>query len=239
MPATSIYAHRGSPGPGVRENTLDAFRSAARLGADGVEIDVRRTADGCLVIHHDMEAPGGGLISAHRRAELPEWVPTLVEALEVCAELGLDVNVEVKSEMAGPSHDPLEGCAADSARLCAGADAATRIVLSSFSVAALSVAREVSPDLALGWLVGFSQAAPTPPTPPWAHGILATLSLAGLHPHDAMTDAELVRRAHDDGLAVRVRTVDAPARVADLPRFGVDAIITNDVATALRALGRS
>lgn len=232
----SIYAHRGSRGATVRENTLDAFRSAARLGADGVELDVRRTADGCLVIHHDMESPGGGLISAHRRAELAEWVPSLVEALEVCAELGLDVNVEVKSEMAGPSHDPMERCAAESARLCASAGAVTRIVMSSFSVAALSAAREVAPDLALAWLVGFS---PPAPTPPWSDAILAAVSLEGVHPHDAMTDAELVRRAHDDGLAVRVWTVDAPARVADLDRFGADAIITNDVATALRALGRS
>jgi glycerophosphoryl diester phosphodiesterase len=60
-----------------------------------------------------------------------------------------------------------------------------------------------------------------------------------VHPHDALADAGYVRRAHDDGLAVRVWTVDAPARVAELAGLGVDAVITNDVAAALRAVGRS
>jgi glycerophosphoryl diester phosphodiesterase len=233
---TSIYAHRGSTGPAVRENTLEAFRSAARLGADGVELDVRRTADGDLVIHHDVESPGLGLISDCRHLELQEWVPTLVEALEVCDELGLDVNVEVKSEVAGPSHDVMERCAAESAAVCAGASASVRIVVSSFSVAALAAVRAVSSDLALAWLVGFGSAGPTPP---WSGGILAGLSLEGVHPGDAMIDAEYVRRAHDDGLAVRAWTVDAPARVAELAGLGVDAIITNDVAAALGAIGRS
>lgn len=36
-----------------QENTLDAFRTAARMGADLVECDVRKTADGVLVIYHD------------------------------------------------------------------------------------------------------------------------------------------------------------------------------------------
>jgi len=232
---TSIYAHRGSAGPAVPENTLDAFRSAAGLGADGVELDVRRTSDGFLVIHHDIEAPGLGPISGCHRGDLPDWVPTLVEALDVCAELGLEVNVEVKSEVVGPSHDPEERCAAESAAVCAAAGAEARIIVSSFSVAALSAVREVSSDLRLAWLVGL---AGTAATPPWSGGILASLSLDGVHPHDATTSSEYVRRAHDDGLAVRVWTVDAPARVAELANFGVDGIITNDVPAALRALGR-
>jgi glycerophosphoryl diester phosphodiesterase len=233
---TSIYAHRGSTGLSIRENTLEAFRSAARLGADGVELDVRRTADGYLVLHHDLESPGVGSISACRRIELPEWVPTLVEALDLSGELGLDVNVEVKSEVAGPSHDPMERCAAESAEVCAAAGAKVRIIVSSFSVAALAAVRAVSSDLALAWLVGFGSGGPAPP---WSGGVLAALSLEGIHPQDAVIDDDYVRRAHDDGLAVRAWTVDAPARVAELAGFGVDAIITNDVATALGALGRS
>lgn len=46
-----IIAHRG--GMLGQENTLEAFRTAARMGADLVECDVRRTSDGVLVIYHD------------------------------------------------------------------------------------------------------------------------------------------------------------------------------------------
>ena len=49
-----------------RENTVAAFAAARELGADGVELDVRRTADGVLVVHHDSRADGLGLL-----AELP------------------------------------------------------------------------------------------------------------------------------------------------------------------------
>jgi glycerophosphoryl diester phosphodiesterase len=233
---TSIYAHRGSAGPEVRENTLDAFRSAASLGADGVELDVRRTADGCLVIHHDIEAPGLGPISACRYGQLPEWVPTLVEALGVCGELGLEVNVEVKSEVDYLSHDPDERCAAESAAVCVTASDAVRIVVSSFSLPALAAVREVSSDLALAYLVGLRSTASARP---WSAAAPARLALEGVHPHDAVTDVEYVRQAHADGLAVRVWTVDLPARVAQLARLGVEAVITNDVAAALRAVERS
>ena len=237
MSTPAIYAHRGSAGRTVGENTLEAFRAAAGLGADGVELDVRRTADGCLIVHLDIEMPGLGPISGCRRQQLPEWMPTLSEALEECCALALGVNVEVKSEIAGVSHDPEERCAIESAALCAAASATTSIVVSSFSVPALAAVREVSSQLALAWLVGRPSTSSSP-CAPWARGSLAALSLEGVHPSDAIVDAPYVSRAHDEGLAVRVWTVDAAERVAELARLGVDAIITNDVATALRAVGR-
>ncbi len=47
-----VIGHRGSP-VSARENTLDSFRHAFEVGADGVELDVRRTLDHRLVVHHD------------------------------------------------------------------------------------------------------------------------------------------------------------------------------------------
>ena len=69
-----VLAHRGGAGP-WRENSLEAFSVALALGADGVELDVRRSADGELVVHHDAEVPGSGLIHERRRDQLPAWVP--------------------------------------------------------------------------------------------------------------------------------------------------------------------
>jgi glycerophosphoryl diester phosphodiesterase len=231
-PLTSIYAHRGSVGPGTRENTLEAFDQAARLGADGVELDVRRTADGVLVLHHDVEMAGVGPISAVRRRHLPSWVPSLEEALRLCASLGLAVNVEVKSELFGPSHDPEERCASEAATLCE-ASGGGRIVVSSFARAALAAARAVSAALPLALLVGQLFAAEG-----WELGDLAGLGLEGVHPADAITSAACVARARAEGLAVRVWTVDDPRRIEELGRLGVEAVITNDVSGARAALGR-
>ncbi len=64
--ALAIIAHRGLHVEGAPENSLPAVAAAIALGADYVELDIRTTADGLLVDHHDAELPGLGQI-----AELP------------------------------------------------------------------------------------------------------------------------------------------------------------------------
>jgi glycerophosphoryl diester phosphodiesterase len=68
-----VYAHRG--GAALRpENTLAAFDHALALGADGLELDVRLTRDGEVVVHHDAvlerATDGHGAIAARSLAEL-------------------------------------------------------------------------------------------------------------------------------------------------------------------------
>ena len=64
-----ILAHRGASAR-ARENTVEAFRLASALGADGVELDVRRTADGALVVHHDPSVDGVGALYESTMADL-------------------------------------------------------------------------------------------------------------------------------------------------------------------------
>ena len=52
MTTPQIIAHRGASYL-APENTLVAFRKAMEIGADGVEMDVQKTYDNELVIHHD------------------------------------------------------------------------------------------------------------------------------------------------------------------------------------------
>ncbi|HSH02579.1 MAG TPA: glycerophosphodiester phosphodiesterase [Anaerolineae bacterium] len=47
-----VYAHRGGGGL-APENTMAAFRQAAEMGVDGLELDVHVTADGVVVVSHD------------------------------------------------------------------------------------------------------------------------------------------------------------------------------------------
>src|SRR6478735_8478443 len=91
-----VLAHRGASAQ-APQNTLEAFALARTLGADGVELDVRHTADDMLVVHHDPDAEGIGLLAgadfATVRAAQPA-LPTLAEALAQCE--GMLVNVEIK-----------------------------------------------------------------------------------------------------------------------------------------------
>lgn len=104
MPATPLpslrppvaFAHRGARAH-APENTLEAFRLALRLGADGLESDAWLTADGEAVLDHDGSF-GGRLrrrrIAAVPRDELPAHIPSLDELYEACGtgfELSLDL----------------------------------------------------------------------------------------------------------------------------------------------------
>jgi glycerophosphoryl diester phosphodiesterase len=90
------FAHRGARAH-ARENTLEAFTLALRLGATGLESDVWITADGEAVLDHDGivgRRPRRRGIAATRRADLPPHIPTLEELYATCGtdvQLSLDV----------------------------------------------------------------------------------------------------------------------------------------------------
>src|ERR1700759_2879939 len=99
---TAVFAHRGCT-EGFTENTVDAFVEARRLGADGVELDVRLTADGALAVHHDAQIPGVGSIADLGGADLPAHVPLLADVLAACE--GMVGNVEIKNAPQDPGWD--------------------------------------------------------------------------------------------------------------------------------------
>ena len=90
------FAHRGARAH-ARENTLDAFRLALRLGATGLESDVWLTKDGVPVLDHDGVV--GGMLRRRRfadlsRPDLPDHVLSLPELYAACGtdyQLSLDV----------------------------------------------------------------------------------------------------------------------------------------------------
>lgn len=225
---TAVWAHRGSA-ERARENTLAAFRAARECGADGVELDVRSTADGVLVVHHDPLVDGRPLARLGA-ADLPPWLPTLEVALEECR--GLAVDIEVKNLPTEEGYDPDEGTAIATARLVTALGPPPGVVISAFALATVDAARAAGPEVATGWLTlaAFDQ--------------LEALDLASAHGHVALhtrhevVTPELVAAAHDRGIAVATWTVDDPARIREMAAAGVDAVITNAVGPALAALGR-
>ncbi len=91
-----IIAHRGGSSI-ARENTIAAFEEAIALQADLIELDVRSTQDGVLIIHHDaaiQQQPIEALTWAEVQ-RLDSDVPTLEEAIACCkGRIGLDVEIK-------------------------------------------------------------------------------------------------------------------------------------------------
>lgn len=231
-----LVAHRGSGHrDGThRENTLAAFVLAGALGATWVELDVRRTADGALAVHHDAAVAGLRPICELTVHELPAWVPLLDEALDACA--GMGVICELKDLPRDPGHDPAWPLAAAVAAVCAERLAAAPdrpLVVSSFAPDALRTVANAEPSVPTAWLTmaAFDQHA--------ALAMAADLGCAALQPYEAAVTPELVAAAHDLGLRLDTWTVNDPDRLEELARMGVDGLMTDDVPMALAALARA
>lgn len=229
---TAVWGHRGAS-TARQENTLAAFLEARAQGADGVELDVRRTRDGALVVHHDAALADGRLLVETDVADLPGHVSLLADALDSCA--GMLVNIEVKNVEADPDFDPDELVASRVVALLADRNGpfphqVDDVIVSSFSLASIDRVIELDVDIRCGYLA----------SPRWdqlsALARAADHGHAAFHPHHLVVNADLVDAAHDRGLAVHAWTVDEPDRVRWLAAAGVDAVITNVPDIALAAL---
>jgi len=216
---TLVVGHRGASA-GVRQNTAAAFRLARRLGADWVELDVRRTVDHVLVAHHDAHLPDGRLIAETPLDELPDWVPSLAEALEACE--GMGVLVEIKNDPGEAGYDGDNTIAVAVAGLVSAYRPYDEVMISSFNTAAVERIREVDERLATALLMFDPVRVLQGPDRAAASGH------AAIHPYHAAVDAGLLRRAREASVAVWAWTVNEAAVAEELVRLGVDAIITGD-----------
>jgi len=220
-PSILVIAHRGASA--VRpENTVEAFRHAAALGADWVELDARRTADDRLAVHHDAVLPDGRAIVELAAADLPASAPSLADALAACA--GMGVNIEIKNDRHDPDFDPDDRVAVAVADLLSGPAAVLpvgRVLVTSFNPATIAVVRDRAPHVPTGRLTmnGHDLA-----------GRIERAAAAGhvaINPWDLLVDEPMMAVARDAGLQVYVWTVDDPERMRALVDLGVDGIITN------------
>ena len=222
-----ILGHRGASGTHP-ENTVEAYAAAREMGADGVELDARRTRDRALAIHHDALLRDGRAIVETDAADLPEDVPLLDEALTACA--GMIVNVEVKNVPDDPDWDPSEWVAGEVSRLVGERKLHSSVIVSSFNIKAVERVREVDPTIRRGYLTD----------PRWdQYAALEQVVEGGhhvLHPHHIAVNAQLVERCHDAGVLVTTWTVNEPDRMRWLVDCGVDAIITDYPALAVETL---
>lgn len=232
-------AHRGASAH-APENTLAAFRKAAELGADMVEMDVHLSADGVPVVIHDADlgraAGVSGNVYWYRLSELKEFdvgggerIPTLEEALRCCAEAGLGAYVEIKM----PFLSRLV------ARAIRDAGLQARAIVASFRPDWVAETKACDPEIAGAVLfaavnmdpVALARAA-------GAEYVHPAWELAHPDPCRLLQNGWL-ERVHEAGLHVVSWHEEHVERIQELARLGVDAICTNDPELVCRTLARS
>jgi glycerophosphoryl diester phosphodiesterase len=230
-----VIAHRGASAA-FPENTVAAFRGAAALGADAVELDVRRAADGTPVVHHDAVVPGVGAIAALSAGELRHRapaVPTLEHALAACA--GMWVDVEVKNSPADSDWDPEDALVTEVVARLRASGWAERVLLTSFNPRTLERGRALAPEIPTGWLVEGADPLPEALDAAAALGHAALLPEAGLLAGAGA--ARAVAAAHAAGLLLITWTVDDLPEARRLAAAGLDGVITNRPDALVAALG--
>jgi glycerophosphoryl diester phosphodiesterase len=215
---TIAIAHRGDP-LNERENTLPAFESAVQQGADMVEIDLRRTRDGVIVVLHDptLERLWG---VDHAVADLDasdvehigsasQRIPTFRQVLQ---------NVPLPLMVDFTRREVVEG-ALDEVR---AADAIARSLFVTGNVAALRMLRSLAPEARIG-LTWVERELPAP-------SLLEELGAEFWNPMFQLVTPDRVAAMHDLGLKVSTWTVDRRRHMERVARAGVDAIVSNRIA---------
>jgi glycerophosphoryl diester phosphodiesterase len=221
-------AHRGDP-IDHRENTLPAFAAALALGADMLELDLRRTRDGTIVVLHDQsllrlwehDASVGDLdvSDVARLGEGDTRIPTLRQLLDaVPVDVDLMVDFTRREVVPGALDQALSAGALD------------RCLFVTGNVEALRMLRGLSGRARIGltWTEGTD-----PPLP-----LLDELDAEYWNPTFSYVTAAGVDAVHEAGLRVSTWTVDAPEDMERVVSDGVDAVVSNRVADLVAFLGR-
>jgi glycerophosphoryl diester phosphodiesterase len=215
----SRIGHRGAAGH-APENTLAAIETGVTLGADFVEIDVRRTADGVLVALHDASVKrttdGRGRIEALTlqqvralKAANGERIPTVEEVLKSVSAGGTGLMLELK--VTGVAHLTVETVRT--------AEFKNPVIYASFLHQELMRIRAVEPEASL--MVLFDRL----PRAPVAYAAQYQPACVGLR-HDRAS-RPLVEAFHQGNMLVWVYTAN---RCEDIDRalgLGVDGVISD------------
>jgi glycerophosphoryl diester phosphodiesterase len=231
IPGVLVFGHGPEGDVPHAINRLPAFAWCRDLGADGVECDVRLSADGELVVVHDDSLADGRPVAACRRDELPAWIPSLGAVLDACA--GLVVNVELKNFPRDPGFDPDQRVTHRLLELLVERDGRDDVLVSCFDTGAIDVV-QASSDLNTALLLLSRRPADELLDRAVRHGHPV------VHPYDTMVDDAFMDAARARELTVNVWFGGAvgAGRFRELVDLGVDGLITDEVAAAREVVDR-
>jgi glycerophosphoryl diester phosphodiesterase len=234
-----VVAHRGASSV-CPENTMSAFRRAIDLGADGIEFDVQATADGGLVVIHDLSlertTTGHGPVFAAgfeevRALDAGSWFSAAYAGEQVPAlseVLALD-DIKFELELKGYGESFVDGVL----EAVRGAGVLEHVEFTGSNVALLLLLKRREPSATIGM---FSTSQPAwMSVEAFEHHVVGVAETSGadvVHVHAPCITPGVVERLHRLGKIVHANdAVD----VTDLHRAiasGADRLSTNDVALA-------
>lgn len=229
---TKVWAHRGASGY-APENTMIAFKKAAEMQADGIELDVQLSKDGEIVVIHDetVDRVSGvhGYVKDFTLAQLkqlncnqthPEYdhaeIPMLREVYEFVKPTGMIINVELKTGEIFYPH--MEARVLELTKQCGMEE---QVIYSSFNHYTLRKLKELQPNVQTGMLYadGIFEA------PAYAR---EKLDVDALHPAlYNLQYPDYLTECRKRGLKIHVWTVNEEEQMRACCRDGIDAIITN------------
>jgi glycerophosphoryl diester phosphodiesterase len=246
-----VFAHRGGCALGP-ENTLASFDRGVAAGADGLELDVRLSADGIPIVHHDPTLDRTTNVTGRVADYTAEQLKRVDAAFYFDREHGhpfrgqgvgvpalADVlrrypNARVIVEM----KDNVEAMGKAVAEVVRTADAVDRVCVAGFGARATAAARAALPELATSAHQGEVRVALYRS---WLFWPVTDVSYGGYQiPERAgrlrVVTPRFVRHAQKAGLHVQVWTVDTESDMRRLLDWGVHALISNrpDLAVAVR-----
>lgn len=243
LPQPVIFAHRGASAH-APENTLPAFELALEHGADGIELDVKLSADGEVVVIHDPTVKR--TTGAHGRvrdltlADLRsldvgssfsvefqgEKIPTLGEVFEAVGKRTF-INVELTNYNTPRDHLVESAC-----MLVKKFGMQKRVLFSSFLSTNLSTARNYMPEVPTGLLALSGILGLWPRSFGFAFG-----RYEALHPNLKNASQQQIYFVHRLNRRVHVWTVNEEADLRRLFRWGVDGVFTDDPQLAVKVRG--
>lgn len=233
MKLPKIIGHRGVAAY-APENTLEGIHTAADIGVEWIELDVKLTKDQVPIIFHDdlldRTTNGTGPVAERtlddlRQLECGSWfsgsfagikIPTLEEALDVIIERGLGFNMEIKP-CPGRERETAEAALDILSQIW---DDHSRLLVSSFSLVSLETALELAQDWPRGLLIGEE----------WPENweeLANFLQISAINVNAVTVTREEVEAVMDKGLPVLAYTVNDAEEARRLLRWGVDGVFSD------------
>jgi glycerophosphoryl diester phosphodiesterase len=225
-----LIAHRGMHSDIDRENSAEAIENVLASVADGIEIDVRLSDDGVLVVHHDTRTASGQIISRTSFSDIVAEHPHVIRletALEILQGYEGLINIEVKHYLGERDANKGPACVEKLVNVL-GDDEIENITVSSFSPRNIAHVKKIAPVIDRSFLV--------PAYIPIyvADHVAQRLECSALHVSMGHMQfpgvRSVIKRAHRRDMEVRVHTVNSSDQVQRLHERGVDAVFTDKVA---------
>lgn len=229
-----IIGHRGACGY-APENTLESIATAADLGAEWVELDVKLTKDSVPIIFHDdtldRTTNGHGNVKDMKYADIENldagtWyaegftgvkIPTLEEAIDVILHHGVGLNLEIKP-CAGREVETAEAALDILSRIWDDAD---KLLISSFQHVSIETAKDMAPEWKRGLLLD-------DPIRNWREiADYLDVSVININGRDWGLTRETVEEYIETGRGVLAYTINDPQRAKTLISWGVDGVFTD------------